>query len=118
MKFVKMFMLIAFLTLLLVACGESNSKQGSIEKTSESFVQALIDGDKEVIEKINRDTNYPADYVLSDLSPKYQGLQLDDINFEYEDNEVKITHKLKEENVRYKLKIEKIGEEYFVVTII
>lgn len=101
-------------TTILTACGEQGNE--TMQGTAESFVQALIDGDEEKIDELNRNAGEPTKYVIQKHAPKFSGLKVSDFDFEIDEgkNEVKITNETNGKKIRYWLTIEKIGEEYFV----
>lgn len=119
MNFAKM-LFVGLSILFLVACGTDDNSQESITETSKSFVQALINADEETLGKINRDINYPSDYLITNISPKYSDFTIDEITIEIDEekNEVLISHVNNDETIRYWLTIEKIDGKYFVTKIV
>ncbi|MEK6190621.1 MAG: hypothetical protein N2A99_06495 [Carnobacterium alterfunditum] len=114
MKLLKVIILTLIALTLLSACGEK--EDATMLSTAETLVQALIDGDEETIEKLNRDTGETTESILQKDAPKFSGLSLEDFTFEIneEKKEVKVLHESSDKKVRYWWIIEKINEEYVV----
>jgi hypothetical protein len=98
--------------------GESiKVKNSSIEETAETFVQAMIDADEDILNEVYRNPEDPLEYMLPDEGPEFSGLSLNDFSFEYEeDNEVQLERKDGEGPI-YWIKIEMIGDKYFVTNM-
>lgn len=109
---------ILFASTFLMGCSGKDESQSTMEGTAEAFVQALIDGDEEVIGKLNRDATNPTEYVIQEEAPKFSGISIDDLSFEYDKDKHEVLVENKDGSIRYWLDIEKIGEEYFVTKIV
>lgn len=98
--------------------GESIKVNNStIEETAETFVQAMIDADEDILNEIYRNPEDPLEYMLPDEGPEFSGLSLNDFSFLYEeDNEVQLERKDGEGPV-YWIRIEMIGDKYFVTNM-
>jgi len=84
--------LILFLIALMVAvsllgCGCDRINQSSMKDTAKTFVQALINGDEKVLDKINKSDlfNAPTYFLMSDFAPDFADTKLS--NYEFDVNE-------------------------------
>lgn len=102
---------------ILSACTDQLQNE-TMEDTAETFLQAIIDGDTETIEALNRDPEYPSTEVMSKFGPMLSGMNLEDLEMEFdkEKNELQF-HIDSSEGGFYWLNIELIGERYFVTNV-
>lgn len=117
MNKLKVFTLFILVITLLAACGD-DIKNDTMEDTAKTFIQAIIDGDTETVEALNRDQAYPTAEIMQKLGPKLAGMKLEDLELEFDEvtNEYQF-HINAEDGGYYWLTIELIGEEYFVTNV-
>lgn len=99
---------------MIVGC--TRVKQGSMEDAAKTFIQAMIDGDKETLEIINRSDSYnlPTHFLLSQYASDFAEYKISDFRFEA-DEEKRLVDVIKKDtgNVYLILKIEKQGDKYY-----
>lgn len=116
MKRLSLFVLSLVLLTTLMGCG--GKEESTLLGTAEAYVDALIEGDLESLEKLTGPASDPADYILQEYGPEFSGLDSSDFQFEVEEEDVvKIIHEKDGERLRYWLRIEKIGEKYLVTNM-
>lgn len=117
MRQLRKLIVIGVVLILLAACG--NEKEDTMMDVAESFVQALIDGDKETLKRLNGDPRVDPDILLYDFGSDFSGSSLEAIDFELieEDNEVKIAHEKGGSRKLYWIRIEEIGGKLLVTNM-
>ncbi len=113
-KRISLFIIVMLIVTALTACG--GVKQGTMEDTAKTFVQALIDGNEDVLNEINKSgpMNFPTHYLMSDYAPEFADFKISDFSFDVnEEKEIVEIVKKGEEKAFKKLKISKIGDKYY-----
>jgi hypothetical protein len=111
----KLCLISVILCIFLSACNGVKNK--TVEDTAETFVQALIDGDEEMLNEINKSDplDFPTHYLISDYAPKFADYKVSDFQYGINEDEgiVEIQSKNDIDELYYKISIVKIGKEYY-----
>lgn len=114
MKLFKSVIAVVVLSLIVAGCG-GGVNQSSQVSTAKSFVQALIDGDEKTLNTLNKSgmLDYPTHYLISDFAPQYADRKLKEFTFEADPDKGIVTVKSEDGKIDSKLKIQKIGKEFY-----
>ncbi|WP_377887529.1 hypothetical protein [Alkalihalobacillus sp. R86527] len=110
---IKFVMLLGLLGMLLTGCGSID--QSSMESTAQTFVQAVIDGDEEVLNTINKsdEWSWPTNYVLSELGPDFSGRSLDEFTFTVNKERSLVMFESEDEEIKKAARFKPVGEKYY-----
>ncbi|MEQ3505470.1 hypothetical protein ABMY47_21995, partial [Pseudoalteromonas sp. BZP1] len=86
-----------------------------MESTAKTFVQAVIDGDGEVLNTINKSGEWalPTDYVLSELGPEFSGRSLDEFTFTVNEERSLVMFESEDGEIKQAARFEPVGEKYY-----
>ena len=108
---------LVFLLLLLVAgCGTSAHDLSTPEGAAKVYVEAMIKGDSELMDKVNRSgpLDFPTHYLMSDFAPDYAGRELSEFTFELDpDDNGKVL--IISEDGQSHIRVKRIGDNYYFV---
>ncbi|GIO42277.1 hypothetical protein J41TS4_20350 [Paenibacillus apis] len=109
----KMMIVVLVVAVMLMGCSKGISND-TPEAAAKTFIEALINGDEDTLNKINRSSSldYPTSYLLSDFAPEYADRKIEDFTFEVISNE-KVLAQSKDGEKKWTLRIKKIGDGYF-----
>lgn len=104
---------------LLCACGKPIN-QSTMGLTAKSFVQALIEGNSQAIELMNKSTSlsWSTDSLVKEISPKFTDTRLDDYKFDlYPYNDIVKVSKSDNESSALYFEIKKIEDKFYFFNI-
>ncbi|TYQ18268.1 UNVERIFIED_CONTAM: hypothetical protein Cloal_0690 [Acetivibrio alkalicellulosi] len=96
----------------------SKPNNSTPENAAKTFINALIRGDEEMLNKINRSDpfHYPTHYLLSDFASEYSNYKLSDFEIkvvEEKKNKYKVSVQTYDEKINVWLRIDPIGGSYY-----
>lgn len=113
-KKIQILILLLAVSIILSGCG--GVKQGSMEDTAKTFFQAMVNGDEETLNKINKSDplDQPTHFLISYYAPGYADLDISDFYFEVDEEKGRVQVKRKAtDKVFASYNIEKIGNKYY-----
>lgn len=111
-KFLVLFLLMTTL-FLLSACG--GIKNNTAEEAVQTFVQAALDGDREIIEELYLNPEYTADEIIIALSDNLRGTKVEDLVL-YSDNEGEVSFET-EAGDEFEFDVNTFDGKYFITAL-
>ena len=103
---------ILLLGLLLLPGCFSTVDQSSPIALGETFLQAIIEQDEEVLEQIENSRNYTPGMLINEISPDYKGMDKEDFRVTMDGRDVAIEHK-DDEVMRRLIEVEERDGKYY-----
>lgn len=120
MKRVSLAVLVLMLVLVQIGCSASAPNLSTQDDAAKTFVQAMIDGDYNLMDEVNRSDSWdaPTNFVMTEFAPQYAEYKLSDFDFYTigpEETEL-ITVRSRDDKIKQTLRIRQIGNNYYFVS--